>query len=104
MTNQRWEVFCYRYENGDHDWVATGDKHWHRFSTWREALDYADRKARTVEATLPRNSTKAGRFAITTQPRPMRHITEIASTKTNTPRRKNRARTPSPRAVRSTHG
>lgn len=34
-------------------WLRGHPQRW-RFDTWREAMDYADRMARTVEVTLPR--------------------------------------------------
>lgn len=46
------------YEMG-WDWVVQKGKHEAWFKTWREAMDYADRLARTREVVLPR----AGRNA-----------------------------------------
>ena len=49
-----WTVFRVRTNVG-HTWVAAGNELSPKlFPTWREALDYADRMARTVEVTLPR--------------------------------------------------
>lgn len=53
----RWKVFRYESETG-WTWAAgeIGDP-WRScdFHTWREALAYADRMARTREVVLPRN-------------------------------------------------
>lgn len=49
-----WTVFRV-HTNVGHTWVAAGNELSPKlFPTWREALDYADRRARTVEVTLPR--------------------------------------------------
>ena len=46
------------YPKGAVIWAACCDGKKRTFPTWREAQDYADRRARTVEVTLPRpNST-----------------------------------------------
>ena len=38
------------------EWLVVGGKWWEkdRFSTWAEAMAYADQRARTIEVTLPR--------------------------------------------------
>lgn len=48
----RWEV----YKAGRYAWTAhrAGDLPGPLFRTWREAMDYADRLARTREVVLPR--------------------------------------------------
>lgn len=40
------------------EWMITGGHWWEPafFDTWREAMDYADQRARTVEVTLPRSA------------------------------------------------
>lgn len=50
----RWTVFRVTTHVG-HAWVAAGVELSPKlFRTWREALDYADRKVRTREIVLPR--------------------------------------------------
>lgn len=43
-------------QNDMGEWAVIGGQWWEpsRFTTWREAMDYADQRARTVEVTLPR--------------------------------------------------
>lgn len=45
-------------QNDMGEWAVIGGQWWEpsRFTTWREAMDYADQRARTVEVTLPRNA------------------------------------------------
>lgn len=55
-VRRRWSYFYgdYSWEILDPDGLLSGD-----FNTWREAMDYADRKARTVKVRLPRLSPTA---------------------------------------------
>lgn len=49
------------------EWMITGGHWWETafFDTWREAMDYADRRARTIEVTLPRlTALPTGRHAV----------------------------------------
>lgn len=64
----RWEVYRTKFLTGGWgEWAACNDDAPTRyFLTWREALDYADRMARTREYVLPRYSltprNKSGAF------------------------------------------
>lgn len=51
---KRTEVLRYR----DGEWVVHGGEWWEitEFTNWREAMDYADKRARTVEIELPRDA------------------------------------------------
>ena len=44
FIDRSWRVYSRQYPNGT------------SFDTWREAMDHADKQARTIEATLPRAS------------------------------------------------
>lgn len=50
-VRRRWSYFYgdYSWEILDPDGLLSGD-----FNTWREAMDYADQRARTIELVLPR--------------------------------------------------
>lgn len=56
----RWTVFRVTTHVG-HAWVATGDELSPKlFRTWREAFEFADRRARTREIVLPRPTVVTG--------------------------------------------
>lgn len=58
MTSQRWQVLHGATGLG-HVWIAQPKEEGPGavFDTWREAMDYADRQARTIEVTLPTSAT-----------------------------------------------
>lgn len=63
-ANRRWRVARLTVTESElalYTWAAmhTGSWAYKGFSTWQEAMDYADRQARTVEAVLPRLSAAA---------------------------------------------
>lgn len=64
----RWKVARHQVQNGTKKWFVWTVMDCEKYSltdfrTWREALDYADERARTVEVVLPR-ATYGGRVVV----------------------------------------